>query len=89
MVAALVWTTLAVSAFTGWGLVAAGAGMAISVLAFRAFYCTTLARRLWTSIGLFAVLEARGLRLRARRGAGARNRPVVCLCHHRHGAGCR
>ncbi|MFF3546317.1 sensor histidine kinase [Streptomyces platensis] len=58
VVAALMWTTLAGRAFTGWGLAAAGAGMVGTVLAFRALYRTTLARRLWPSIGWFALLEA-------------------------------
>lgn len=49
---------LAGRAFTDWGLAVAGAGVVGTVLAFRALYRRTLARRLWPSIGLFALLEA-------------------------------
>ncbi|MEU5020186.1 histidine kinase [Streptomyces angustmyceticus] len=58
VVAVLVWITLKGPGFRGWGRVAACAGMALSILVFRGFFRTTLARRLWPSIGLFAVLEA-------------------------------
>ncbi|MFG2493794.1 sensor histidine kinase [Streptomyces caniferus] len=57
VVAVLVWITLTGPGFTGWGRVAACAGLATSILVFRGFFRMTLARRLWPSIGLFAVLE--------------------------------
>ncbi|MFC9233735.1 sensor histidine kinase [Streptomyces decoyicus] len=58
VVAGLVWITLTGPGFTGWSLVAACAGMAATFLAFRGFFRMTADRRLWLSIGLFAVLEA-------------------------------
>ncbi|MEV7380901.1 sensor histidine kinase [Streptomyces lydicus] len=58
VVVGLVWSTLAGPGFRGWSLVAALAAMALALLAFRGFFRMTLARRLWPSVALFAVLEA-------------------------------
>ncbi|WP_438485473.1 sensor histidine kinase [Streptomyces sp. S186] len=58
VVGGLLWATFGSGAFTGWGLAAAGAVLVVTVLAFRGFFRMTLERRLWPSIGLFAVLEA-------------------------------
>ncbi|GAA5610030.1 sensor histidine kinase [Streptomyces platensis] len=77
VVVVLMWTTLAGRAFTGWGLAAAGVGMVGTVLAFRALYRTTLARRLWPSIGLFALLEAAAFGFDL---AGARVPAIVLWC---------
>ncbi|MFG2831815.1 sensor histidine kinase [Streptomyces sp. NPDC048434] len=77
VVASLAWTTLAGPGFTGWGLVAACAGMAVTILAFRGFFRTTRARRLWPSIGLFAVLEAAAFGFQF---AGARTPAIVLWC---------
>ncbi|MFI0715165.1 sensor histidine kinase [Streptomyces inhibens] len=77
VVAGLVWTTLAGPGFRGWGLVAAVAGMAITVLAFRGFFRTTLERRLWPSVALFAVLEAAAFGFEF---AGARTPAIVLWC---------
>lgn len=77
VVAGLVWTTLVGSAFTGWRLVALCAGMAATLLTFRGFFRTTLAQRLWPSIGLFAVLLGAALGLA---GAGARVPAIVLWC---------
>ncbi|MFE3650213.1 sensor histidine kinase [Streptomyces sp. NPDC059101] len=58
VIGGLLWATFGAGTFSGWGLVAAAAGMAITVLAFRGFFHLTLERRIWPSIGLFVVLEA-------------------------------
>ncbi|MEU5212917.1 histidine kinase [Streptomyces sp. NPDC020742] len=57
-VVALMWSTLVGPGFRGWALVAALAGTAATLMAFRAFFRTTLAHRLWPSVALFAALEA-------------------------------
>ncbi|MFJ9418707.1 sensor histidine kinase [Streptomyces sp. NPDC101227] len=75
--AGLLWTTLAGGAFSGWGLGAAAAGMVATMLVFRGFLRTTLARRLWPSVGLFVLLEAAAFGFDL---AGARTAAVVLWC---------
>ncbi|GGU48437.1 two-component sensor histidine kinase [Streptomyces albospinus] len=58
VVASLVWATLVGGTFSGWGLVAACAAIAMTLVVFWSFFRMTRERRLWPSIGLFAVLEA-------------------------------
>ncbi|MGD3110313.1 sensor histidine kinase [Streptomyces sp. YGL11-2] len=58
VVAGLLWTTLVGGTFSGWGLVAACAAIAMAFVMFWYFLRMTRERRLWPSIGLFAVLEA-------------------------------
>ncbi|ARF57823.1 sensor histidine kinase [Streptomyces gilvosporeus] len=77
VVAGLMWATVAGRAFTGWGLVAAVVGMALTVLVFRAFFRTTLARRLWPSLGLFLLLEAAAYGYSL---AGATTAAIVLWC---------
>ncbi|MFF4699301.1 sensor histidine kinase [Streptomyces chattanoogensis] len=77
VVAGLMWTTLAGRAFSGWGLVAAAAGMAATVLVFRGFFRVTRARRLWPSVGLFFLLEAAAFGFAS---TGARTAAIVLWC---------
>ncbi|MFG2532200.1 sensor histidine kinase [Streptomyces sp. NPDC048516] len=77
VLAGLVWITLTGPGFTGWGRVAACAGMAVTVLVFRGFFRTSLARRLWPSLGLFAVLVAAAFGFEF---AGARVPAIVLWC---------
>ncbi|MFG2141728.1 sensor histidine kinase [Streptomyces sp. NPDC048650] len=77
VVVGLVWTTLSGRNFSGWGLVAAAAGMAGALLAFRSFFRMTLARRLLPSIGLFFLLEGAALAFEL---AGARTPAIVLWC---------
>ncbi|MFI1160859.1 sensor histidine kinase [Streptomyces sioyaensis] len=77
VVAGLVWTTLVGPAVTGWRLVALCSGVAVTMLAFRGFFRTTLARHLWPSIGLFAVLVAAALGFAY---VGARTPAIVLWC---------
>ncbi|MFI0901994.1 sensor histidine kinase [Streptomyces sioyaensis] len=77
VVAGLVWTTLVGPAVTGWRLMALCTGVAVTVLAFRGFFRTTLARHLWPSICLFAVLVAAALGFAY---VGARTPAIVLWC---------
>ncbi|WP_189096282.1 sensor histidine kinase [Streptomyces kronopolitis] len=77
VVAGLVWTTLVGPAFTGWRLVALCAGIAATLVTFRGFFRTTLAHRLWPSIGLFVLLLAAAFGLA---GAGAQVPATVLWC---------
>ncbi|WP_336053932.1 sensor histidine kinase [Streptomyces sp. CA2R101] len=77
VLAGLVWVTLTGPGFTGWGRAAACAGMAVTVLVFRGFFRMTLARRLWPSIGLFALLVAAAFGFAS---AGAQVPALVLWC---------
>lgn len=77
VVVGLVWSTLAGPGFRGWSLAAALAAMALVLLAFRGFFRMTLARRLWPSVALFAVLEAAAFGFQH---AGAHAPAIVLWC---------
>lgn len=77
VVAGLTWSTVAGPHFRGWGLVAALAGVAATLLAFRAFFRVTRDRLLWPSVGLLFVLEAAAFGFSF---AGARTPAIVLWC---------
>nr|WP_037837942.1 histidine kinase [Streptomyces sp. NRRL S-337] len=77
VVAGLTWSTVAGPHFRGWALVAALAGVAATLLAFRAFFRVTRERLLWPSVGLLVVLEAAAFGFSF---AGARTPAIVLWC---------
>ncbi|PHQ48326.1 two-component sensor histidine kinase [Streptomyces cinnamoneus] len=54
------WQVLREGVFRGWGFGVLAAGVLLCAVAIRCCYRTTLERRLWTSVGLLAVLVVTG-----------------------------
>ncbi|MFE1774080.1 sensor histidine kinase [Streptomyces sp. NPDC059008] len=77
VVAGLTWATVTGPHFHSWALVAAVAGLALTMLAFRGFFRVTLQHRLGPAIALFAVLEAAAFGFRY---ADARTPAIVLWC---------
>ncbi|MGW2406796.1 sensor histidine kinase [Streptomyces sp. NPDC001739] len=77
VVAGLTWSTVAGPHFRGWALVAALAGVAATLVVFRAFFRVTRDRLLGPSVGLLFVLEAAAFGFSF---AGARLPAIVLWC---------
>ncbi|MFF4533693.1 sensor histidine kinase [Streptomyces sp. NPDC001407] len=75
----VLWGVLSDHLLHGWGFVALTVGLIICVAGIRVYYGTTLAQRLWPSLGVLAVLYAVGVGSQA---AGVHTPAAVlwCLC---------
>ncbi len=61
LAAAFLWSVVREGVFHGWGYAALAGGFLICAAAVRGCYRTTLAQRLWPSVGLLGVLTAVGV----------------------------
>ncbi|MFI1801004.1 sensor histidine kinase [Streptomyces sp. NPDC020379] len=75
----VLWGVLSDHLLHGWGFVALAVGLIVCVAGVRVYYGTTLAQRLWPSLGVLAVLYAVGTGSQA---AGVHTPAAVlwCLC---------
>ncbi|RLV10470.1 two-component sensor histidine kinase [Streptomyces griseocarneus] len=56
----VLWGVLRDGVLHGWGFAALAVGFAVCIVGFRVYYATTLAQRLWPSLGVLVVLYAVG-----------------------------
>ncbi|MEV6672956.1 histidine kinase [Streptomyces sp. NPDC051162] len=61
LLALVLWGVLSDHLLHGWGFVALAIGLIVCVAGIRVYYGTTLAQRLWPSLGVLAVLYAVGV----------------------------
>ncbi|MGW1074526.1 sensor histidine kinase [Streptomyces sp. NPDC002537] len=73
----VLWGVVRDGVLHGWGFAALASGFVICVAGIRVYYSTTLAQRLWPSLGVLAVLYAVGAGSQL---AGARTPAAVLWC---------
>ncbi|MEU4209105.1 histidine kinase [Streptomyces sp. NPDC026206] len=79
LIGAFLWGVLREDTIRGWGYAAVTAGFLICVAAVWRCYHSTLARRLWTSLGLLGVLAVVGAAAELG-GSHAASTGLWCLC---------